>query len=383
MPASCVGGETMAESDEWKDQELKLRQKEVRRQGWGIVTQLLAGVGTLATVAVAAYVANQGEQAYKAATQVSMQQAQDNGLSTALNSLGSSDVAERVAGMVLLEENAADRLSPTSVAVFGRQSAYAHYGDVLEIFSGYLHSHGSQYLTAAGQAGAAFGLGYGLQPATGFSLDLQYAVDQVTALLSLKDQVFALHWRRTPAIDLSSDELYAANLTGTNFSWLKAAYMVGIDLRGAYMERVQLSSGDDLADSFLQCADLQGAHLQGVNLRGADLRGANLSDLNLRGADLRGANLEGAIVDGTNFAGAKKTGAILTGMYGTAKGLPSDILTSLVQPPNRSSCLANPKYWHEPTTSPTPVTATASPKSTPSRSPKPTPTATLRKPRRP
>jgi hypothetical protein len=141
--------------------ELEFREKEARRQWWGILIQAVASLGT---VIVAAVVAFQGQQAYTSATHVSLQQAQDNQLSTALTSLGSSDVAERIAGLVLLEQNAEDRVAPDSIAVFGRQSAYNHYTDVLAILSGYIRTHGSDILTPVSQVGhrSARGMGRNL-----------------------------------------------------------------------------------------------------------------------------------------------------------------------------------------------------------------------------
>lgn len=102
----------------------------------GVVTQVLASLGTLADVIVAISVAIQGQHASQAVAQVSLQQAEDNQLSAALSSLGSGCAAERIAGLVLLEQNAADRVLPASIAVFGPRSAYGRYSDVREIFSG-------------------------------------------------------------------------------------------------------------------------------------------------------------------------------------------------------------------------------------------------------
>ncbi len=60
----------------------------------------------------------------------------------------------------------------------------------------------------------------------------------------------------------------------------RRADLAGADLRGA-----------NLRDVNLRGADIRGADIRDVNLRGADIRGANLRDVNLRGADIRGASL--------------------------------------------------------------------------------------------
>lgn len=354
--------------DSWKPGEKRLREKEVRRQGWAITTQMVASLATVAAVVVALAVAYQGQQSYKTTTQYNLQQSQDNQLSTALTSLGSSDVTERIAGLVLLRLNAADRLTPESSAVFGEQNAFSHYTTALEIYGGYLRSHGMDFLASVRHAKSPFGQGYGPLPPPGFSPDIQYALDELRQLLYLRKQVSALT-STTPSIDLAADELYENNLTGMDFSWVHA-YMVGIDLRGAVMEGVYLSGLDHLDQSYLQCADLRGAHLQGAHMEYADLRGADLTGADLHGTYLTGADLRGADISGTNFSKAHVSRAKLNGMYGTTNGLPPGTVTSATQPPGQSSCLANMEYWDIPKTNPTPI---------PSQSATPLPTATLKK----
>jgi hypothetical protein len=96
----------------------------------------------------------------RGATQNNLEQAQDNQFSTALTSLGSNDVTERVAGLALLELNASDRLPSSSIAAFGNPSAYNYYTTTLEIFSGFLHTHGVGSMTTPGTGG-------GTQPVRG------------------------------------------------------------------------------------------------------------------------------------------------------------------------------------------------------------------------
>jgi hypothetical protein len=152
-----------------------------------------------------------------------------------------------------------------------------------------------------------------------------------------------------------------------NLSWVNA-YMYGIDLRGAVMEGLVLSSRDDLAHSYLQCADLAGAHLQGAHMEGADLRGADLSGADLQGTYLAGADLQGADINGANFSGARDGGAKVEGMYGTAVGLPSGVVPDTTAPPSQLSCLADKNYWDQPKATPTPTASppAPSPPATPS-----------------
>ena len=115
-------------------------------------------------------------------------------------------------------------------------------------------------------------------------------------MMNLKDQVQAIAGD-PPAFDLSNDELYEMNLSGMDLSWL-ISYMVGIDLRGAILTNLHLSSLDSLQRSHLQCADLQDANLKGAHLEQANLRGANLAGAHLEGAYLMGADFQGAGVGG-------------------------------------------------------------------------------------
>jgi hypothetical protein len=339
--------------DTWKPDELRLRRKEVGAQiGVGIAQAVLT-VATVATALVALWAALQSQQSLKSATQNNLEQAQDNQFSTALTSLGSNDVTERIAGLTLLELNAADRLTSASTAAFGKPSAYNYYTTALQIYSGFLQSHGVGNLTSTGTGGGTrkFGLGYGVPPPGAFSIDTQYAVDEIAKMLTLKHQVRAVS-SVVPAFDLANDELYQVNLEQMDLSWVNA-YMVDIDLRGAVMEKVHLSSLDDVEDSHLQCADLKDADLQGADLKDANLSGADLQGADLQGANLSGVNLQGAYVSGANFSGVQDSGATLTTMYVAptrpAIGLPPRAVTVAGQPQTQSLCLGKPNYWDPPT----------------------------------
>jgi Pentapeptide repeats (8 copies) len=351
--------------DTWKQpDEHELRKKEVRNQKWSGIAQAVASLATVGAVIVAVFVALQGQQSLKAATQYNLQQTQDNQFSTALTSLGSSDVTERIAGLALLELNAADRLTPMSSAVFGKPSAYNYYTTALELFSGYLHSHGvgSQVMAGASAGTQPFGPGYGTPPPGAFTIDIQYAADEVVKMLTLKNQVRAVS-AKPPSFDLSNDELYEVNFTGINLSWVHA-YMVGIDLRGAILEQATLNRLDDLENSYLQCADLKYANLQDAHLENANLSGADLAGADLQGAYLEGADLQGADIMGANFSRARVSHATLTTMYGTATGLPPTVVTIAGPPKIQPPCLMNKSYGDLAMPSPTP---TPSPSATPSK----------------
>lgn len=341
-------------ADEQRDPEADKKQRDpeadkmIRSQIRASWAQVAGSVISGAAVIVALIVALQGQKTVNHNSQTSLQQSEDTQLSTAITALGSSETAERVAGLQLLERNAAGRFSLAAETGESAANMFSDYTTALEIFSGYLSSHSSSLLTdtSTGPPTAPFGRGYGAPP---IPLDVVYAADQVQMMLGMKGKVTALHAGR-PAIDLSRDELYGQPWTGIDFRWIKA-FLVGIDLRGAYLESSQWGSRSDLSYSYLQCADLQGANFRGADLTYADLRGAN--------------------VQGADFRGAKIRGAKLTQLYGVAKwSRRSKRVTTLpVQEWNLGTCLQNSTFWDQPT----PTTAPASPKPSSSPTPKPSP----------
>lgn len=78
-----------------------------------------------------------------------------------------------------------------------------------------------------------------------------------------------------------------ANLSGADLSEVN---LRGADLRSADLSYAYLS-GFDLSEANLRGADLHSADLSEADLSGADLRYANLSGADLRYADLREADL--------------------------------------------------------------------------------------------
>jgi Pentapeptide repeats (8 copies) len=372
-------------TDDWDSEQKSLRRSEIQIQKWTGIAQVAVSIATVTAVLVAGYVAYQGQQTLKATTQYNLQQAQSDQLSTALTSLGSGDPTERIAGLVLLRRNAADRLMPKSIAVFGEQSALSYYKTALKVFSGYLSSHGKEFLASHRGDAQPFGLGYGKLPPLGFSIDIQYAIDEVKQMMNLKEEVQAIT-RDAPAFDLANDELYEENFSGMDLSWV-ISYMKGIDLRGAVLTNLHLSNLDNLPYSHFQCASLQGAILKGAHLEHADFRGADLTGAHLEGAYLAGADFQGANVTRANFSSAKGLRPKkLKYMYGSAIGLPSGVVPSSTKPPDLPTCLALSSYGNPPkgnlsptfspstTTSPT-SSRSATPSPTSSRSSTPSPTS--------
>lgn len=94
--------------------------------------------------------------------------------------------------------------------------------------------------------------------------------------------------------------------------WLSGECGERANLLGAPLRRVDLR-GADLRGAILSRADLFVANLLGANLSRVDLRGADLRDANLLGADLRGATLRGANLSGANLSGANLSRADLSG----------------------------------------------------------------------
>lgn len=166
----------------------------------------------------------------------------------------------------------------------------------------------------------------------------------------MQGEVHALQTGQTPAIDLSHDELVGQPWYGVNFRWL-TAFMPGIDLRGAELGESTWGKRTTLSNSYLQCADLQGANLRRVNLAGADLRGANLKGAHFQRSDLAGADLRGAFVAAANFQYANIKGMKVKRLYGTAKWshTPQRLTTLPVKKWDQNACLEDRKIDDQPT----------------------------------
>jgi hypothetical protein len=103
-----------------------------------------------------------------------------------------------------------------------------------------------------------------------------------------------------PGANLSGACLIYVDLRGAD---LRGANLRGADLSGANLSEANLSEAN-LSEANLRRANLRGADLIKVNLSGADLIKVNLSGADLRGADLRGANLSEADLSMADLSGA-------------------------------------------------------------------------------
>ena len=93
--------------------------------------------------------------------------------------------------------------------------------------------------------------------------------------------------------------------------------LAGADLRGAILGPLDLRGVDLLAASWAgvdwRGADLRGADLRGGRFSGVDFSGVNFSGAQLKGANLKGARLAGADLTGADLYRANLKGADLTG----------------------------------------------------------------------
>ncbi len=97
-------------------------------------------------------------------------------------------------------------------------------------------------------------------------------------------------WTSGDTIRLQGADLEGLNLRRVRASW---AFLVNSNLRGADLQSAVLSSSN-LEGSDLSNASLKGASLADIRLGGATLFGAILDSSYVRGADLQSVNLEGA-----------------------------------------------------------------------------------------
>lgn len=111
----------------------------------------------IAAVIVTIFVAWQGQVAVNHNSQTALEQSEDSQLSTAITALGSGNTAERVAGLLLLARNTSARFTLSPKAGEARANVFDDYTTALQIFSGYLSSHGETFLadTSTGKAGRA------------------------------------------------------------------------------------------------------------------------------------------------------------------------------------------------------------------------------------
>jgi uncharacterized protein YjbI with pentapeptide repeats len=132
---------------------------------------------------------------------------------------------------------------------------------------------------------------------------LQAYLDQLSDLLLEKDlrnseegsEVRTLARARTATVlqtldaDGNRNVIRFLNEAGlTKYGRSSIRLLAGVDLQGAHLEGVDLGS-TDLSDTNLRGADLSNANLKYADLIGADLSNANLKDVNLIEANLSNA----------------------------------------------------------------------------------------------
>ncbi|BBM89126.1 hypothetical protein COTS27_00819 [Spirochaetota bacterium] len=129
------------------------------------------------------------------------------------------------------------------------------------------------------------------------SNEVQSILDLLTNKSNEKNFPFKSHW-----INLANSYLNGANL---DYAWLKGADLEGVQFQGVILRQAQLQ-GTNLKKAQLQGAVLSEAQLQGANLSEAQLQAANLFS-----AELQGAILSEAQLQGTNLKKAQLQGAFL------------------------------------------------------------------------
>jgi hypothetical protein len=320
----------------WKPGEQKFREDEVeagilaaraqvdaveaqKRSGrWQSLTVMVAFVSIVISAVIGALTINDTQQTAKSAQAISIAQADQNQLTIAVNAIGSDQSSERVAGLLLLEQNAITGLDSLPE---GADEAFSRYGTALQILGSYIQGHSPVPTASSATNANGFGPGYGIPAPESTSIDLYYAARQLQELLAAQDKVRDLHVQNTLALDISNGELWGVDWPNIRFDWLPGVFLQKIDLRSADLAGSRWGKAD-LEYSYLQCADLRGADLQGADLTGADLRGAD--------------------VDGADFTKTTLNGAKLTGLFGTARGLSPG-------KPSRSwdleACERNQGYW--------------------------------------
>ncbi len=112
-----------------------------------------------------------------------------------------------------------------------------------------------------------------------------------------------------------------AQLQGADLRWAKAgrAFLMKADLREAKLQRAYLVEADlqhaDLFVAKLDNANMVGAKLRHANLGNSELQHTSLAYAQLQEADLSGAELQNADLTGTNFQGANLARANMQGAY--------------------------------------------------------------------
>ena len=173
---------------------------------------------------------------------------------------------------------------------------------------------------------------YGLPSYFSRSAKAQLSLPLATAYLeeeniSMKPPNWAVQHEREEDMAKAIEAVQGAQLEGHNLrgvnarrAFLAKANLRGADLRDADLFMIQLQgaslSAAQLQNANLSWAWLQRADLSEAHLEGANLRGAFLyQNAKLMNAHLEGANLQEAHLEGANLQGAYLQGADLRGAY--------------------------------------------------------------------
>lgn len=208
------------------------------------ITVFVAVLAMLAT----AWAALEARDAVKTSQSIASQQAKDskniasqqsaeNNFTIAVTAIGSKDPLQQVAGFMLLHSSVRSEVKTAIADPSWRSDAYDTYVTSIDVLSIYLHD-----TTTAGQAPMLAALSAG---------------DTLSALLQMGPTVKLFGIGPPPAIDLSNIALPGAYLRGVRIDHLIAAYMPGIDLRGANLEASYWGTADlvsRVGNTFAGCA---------------------------------------------------------------------------------------------------------------------------------
>jgi hypothetical protein len=331
--------------------ELALRNKEVRTQRRISVVQIGTIVIALLAAVAALWAARNASRSADVSEVGVRRQANENRLTTAVNSIGEDLPAQRVGGFALLRRHAIQRLeeaSEANVTDAERRDALRLYNGTIQVIVTYLQEPRppSEAEVASEPPPPLRAECGGGEAPEDLPTDATYAAQELRRLLE-GDEEYLQVWRRTgreeplPVIDLANTNLYGLSWSGVDFAWLGSHFLVGVDLRDANLNGSHFQGSTErpttLSGALLGCARLVKADLSatperrvwfsrwgsgfstervvtdyvGANLEGAHLEGALLEGANLEGANLRGAHLEGAHLDGAHVKCADFTDATI------------------------------------------------------------------------
>lgn len=153
-------------------------------------------------------------------------------------------------------------------------------------------------------------------------------------------------WATADGADFSFADMYAANLSRSNFVRSKFGnanmhdvVMFEADLSGANFQHAVLQRAS-LDQARMEGTDFGFADLEGASLTSAGLHGAILTGANLRHTDWRNARVSSTLVNETDLRGvANLTQTILLGMIGDEETLLPDEVQGWDEMPYVQSCL--------------------------------------------